>query len=382
MKIYHLFSGHSLHIVPRIMNLFIAYQYETQTALEDHRFVVYSDTDDNERLQYKNAGAPAEQLIFLNHSLSGLSRFLWSLDSDSMLILHGVFDPGIWGALLTRPTFWKRIAWVMWGGDVYGLRAPKNRSLSLRFVYCEIRGMFLRPLKKIIIRRLGAIAALVPGDFDVLQAYCGKLDNYVRAFYSNFSLDPSTPTPADVKQPGEEVRVCLGNSATQSNRHIEALEWLGRYKSENMVVICPLTYGRPPEYRDTVVTAGKALLGENFRPLLDMLPKDEYSNLLKSADVLISNHNRQQGLFALYTMLFSGKKCFVRSDVSTYKMLRDFGIQVFPTEGIPAMSFTDFSRPLDIQTFQRNRELCQQNLSKKASLESWRQVFVRFREAD
>jgi len=58
----------------------------------------------------------------------------------------------------------------MWGADIHG-----NDSW---------RGRLYRSIKHLVIPRLGAVSALVPGDFNDLQRLIGPCPNYVRAFYA------------------------------------------------------------------------------------------------------------------------------------------------------------------------------------------------------
>jgi len=378
VKFYHLFHGENAHLVPGLVRSFLANHEQMQTNAEEHCFVLFGALTAKQRAIYDNLGPSAKHLVYLEARRTNLVRLLWNLRRSDMLILHGIFFSGIWTALLLRPARWHRTVWVMWGWDVYGLCAREDRLPFPRGVYRKVRGALKMLLRRFIIRRFGAIAALVPGDFDVLQSCCGELDNYVRVFYSDLSVESSTPLPGG-KRAGDELRIIVGNSATASNCHLAVLEWLSRYKHENITVICPLTYGNPA-YRDAVVDAGKKLLGDKFRALLEMLPVDQYADLLRSADILVFNHNRQQGLFALYTMLFQGKKCFVPSDISVHAMLQEFGIRVFPTEEIPSMSFADFSSPLGREVIENNLLRCQRHLSREASIEAWRQLFARFRK--
>lgn len=379
MRIYHLFPVGCPHLVPHIARSFASGHERMGTELVDHYFVISGASAEERRTVYGDLGVPPEQLVFLEPKRESFARLFASIERHAMLVLHGVFEGDIWAALALRPWLWRRTAWVMWGGDVHGLPRPFKRPTSPREFYRVVRSAIFMFVRRHVIRRLGAVAALAPGDFDVLQSHCGKLRNYRRAFYSDFAADQSHS--AIVNRGGTvEVGICLGNSAWPSNGHLEALEWLSRFKEESIIVYCPLNYG-DFNYREKVLEAGRRLLGEKFRPLLEFLDRDKYAELLRSLDILVFNHNRQQGLFALYTMLLAGKKCFIRSDVSVYAMLRHFGIHAVPTESLAWLPFADFSRPLVAELVEDNRRQFQTHLSSAAAADAWKELFASFRYA-
>jgi hypothetical protein len=238
-----------------------------------------------------------------------------------------------------------------------------------------------RLAQEVVIPRLGAICALAPGDFDIVKELFGPCSNYLRAFYSSFRTE-DTPDVADAcltRVPGP-VRILLGNSGAQSNEHVEVLEWLARYGSDAVQVICPLSYGTNDAYANEVIDAGRKLLGERFRPITKMLPLDEYCRLLDTIDILVFNHRRQQGLFNVYYMISHGKVAYIRHDSTTFPMLKEFGIEVRDTCLIPGLSFSEFAEPYEPEMVERNVAQFNRHLSIDASVSSWRDLLRFFRE--
>ena len=169
-------------------------------------------------------------MVFIRRGFANLVRLFWSLDRRSFLIFHSIFWFGIWVALFCCPVIWRRCVWVIWGGDVYCFRVSWERWTTPGGVFRDFRRIVYRQLRKTIVRRFGVVGTLAPGDFDVLQTYCGKLDNYRRLFYGEeYPVFSATPAPGDSRE-RDRVRVCLGNSATDTNCHLEALQWLSRFR--------------------------------------------------------------------------------------------------------------------------------------------------------
>lgn len=72
------------------------------------------------------------------------------------------------------------------------------------------------------------------------------------------------------------------------------------------------------------------------------MPPAEYSKILQEIDVAIMNHKRQQGLGNLISILWLGKKVFVRSDTTSYSYFKSENIAVWDTLDIPNLTYSDF----------------------------------------
>ena len=60
--------------------------------------------------------------------------------------------------------------------------------------------------------------------------------------------------------------ILLGNSATPENNHVDIIDLLVENSSENVKIICPLSYGNK-EYAATISKYGREHLGDRFVPL-------------------------------------------------------------------------------------------------------------------
>lgn len=360
-----------------IARRFFVYKNELDAKADEQSFVVCGKGNEEELQPFLNVGIPRERLVSIEARPRQYRRFFQTVDANDLVVFHGILDLNLWAAMIWRPKLWGRFVWVMWGGDVHGLLLRNKFPFSPRGLIRRMRHRLCLTINRLIIPRIGAVGALVPGDFDVLQSYCGKLNNYARLFYSDFVVEEHMASPSP-QYPERSLRIVLGNSSSESNNHFEAIEWLSRFKNENITIFCPLSYG-DLSYRTSVIEAGKAVFGEKFQPILDFMDREKYAAFLASMDILVFNHYRQQGLYVLHKMLLSGKKCFVHSLATTFAMLQDFKILVYPTENISAMSFSDFWRPLTSQEIADNLRQYQKHLSKDASLATWKSLFARFR---
>lgn len=68
---------------------------------------------------------------------------------------------------------------------------------------------------------------------------------------------------------------------------------------------------------------------------------------------------------------------FLRSDTTTFGMLRDLKFHVFATESIPSLTMEQFAA-MELSQRQRNVELAQQHLSIEYAADCWNALLERF----
>lgn len=262
--------------------------------------------------------------------------------------------------------FSSKLVWVYWGGDIYAFK-EKDKN---------IKGWFYELCRRIIIKNLKNISGFLREDFEVIKkVYRAKAD-YTQIIYPipvDFSmlekaLMESQPTNNTVKT------ILAGNSADPSNNHIELFKLLEGFKAENIEIICPLSYGPDKAYTAKVIGEGERIFGEKFKPLTQFLDKTEYSKILLQVDVAIMNHQRQQGLGNLSSILWLGKKVFVRSDTTSFSYFKSAGITVFDTLNIKNLSYESFIaiNPYDAI---KNKTVVLNVFSDKHYIELWSNLF-------
>ncbi|NVO08369.1 MAG: TDP-N-acetylfucosamine:lipid II N-acetylfucosaminyltransferase [Bacteroidales bacterium] len=257
----------------------------------------------------------------------------------------------------------KKLVWIFWGGDIY-IYNEKNNNLKTRFY--EL-------CRKIIIRRLGNIAGFLTEDFNLIKKIYKTDAAYTKTIYP-LPINFTELSQGENVSKGKTIKILAGNSADPSNNHFELLHILERFKDEDIQVICPLSYGRDAAYSLRVNDEGFRVLGEKFKPLLHLLPPTEYSKILQEVDIAIMNHQRQQGLGNLISILWLGKKVFVRSDTTTFSYFKSEGIAVWDTLDIKNQSFESFilMNPNDAI---KNKTLVLNVFSEHHYIELWSNVF-------
>lgn len=132
---------------------------------------------------------------------------------------------------------------------------------------------------------------------------------------------------------GHGQNILLGNSASETNNHLEMFGILSKHDLKSRKVIVPLSYGNS-EYRLNIIDAGKRVLRDAFVPLVDYMPLNEYSSIMASCSVVIMNHLRQQALGNIGTALYQGAHVFLDPSNPAYQFFKEKKAVVHSTQNL------------------------------------------------
>ncbi|HCT29441.1 MAG TPA: hypothetical protein DIW31_01610 [Bacteroidales bacterium] len=259
--------------------------------------------------------------------------------------------------------FSKKLVWIFWGGDIYIYR-EKNKNLKTRFY---------EKCRKIIIRRLKNIGGFLTEDYELIKEIYNTNAVYTKVIYP-IPVDFSALSTNNIPKEGKTIHILVGNSADPSNNHFELLNQLSIFKDEDIQLICPLSYGHYNDYLLKVKEEGFRIFGDKFKPLLELLSTYDYGKILESVDIAVMNHQRQQGLGNLLSVLSLGKKVFVRSDTTSFNFFKAENITIWDTLEIKNLSFESFvaQNPDDAI---RNKNLVLSAFSEQRYKELWNNIF-------
>jgi hypothetical protein len=134
-------------------------------------------------------------------------------------------------------------------------------------------------------------------------------------------------------------------------------------------VYSPLSYGKN-RYSDTVEKSGRAIFGNDFYPVRDFMPYNEYLDFLYRKDVAVFNHKRQQALGNIVNLLGMGKIVFLRKDIATWDYMGELGLKVFDVYDISKIE-TILETDISDNVFIIKKEFCLSNLVRQ-----WKSIFV------
>lgn len=275
------------------------------------------------------------------------------------IIIHGLFNRNLVLMLFFQPWLLKKCYWVIWGGDLY--RYKRERK--------GFKSHLLEFMRKYVIKNMGGLITHIKGDYELAQEWYGAKGKYYYSFMYPSNLYKEYDMPKNKSD--NKIYIQIGNSADPSNNHTEMIMKLSKYKDKDIKIICPLSYGNV-EYREEIIKLGKDILGDKFIPLVDFMPFEEYLKILARIDVAIFNHERQQAMGNITTLLGLGKKVYIRDDITTWTFCEEHGLKVYSSNG----DFGDLFKEMAEKDKEMNINNVKEKFSEEKLKKDWDNIFV------
>lgn len=284
------------------------------------------------------------------------------IEKSAQIIVHCLYTIELTDFLFQNYHLLNKVNWKLWGGDLYlyrqvcsGYNSEENEAKRMS-----------------IIKNIAYITSPVEEEFKhAIDVYKGDA-KYKFAFY---------PLPKDfceyrlAKNQGKNttINILVGNSGYPTNNHLQAFSYLSKFRNEQIKIYCPLSYG-DKDYSKKVCVNGRKIFDDKFVPLLNFIQFDQYVNLMNTMDLAVMNHNRQQGLGTILTLLYLGKKVYMQPHITTYKCLKRFGVAIYDIDEIEKSDLSN------LKTFSRvcgkiNYEIIGDIYSKDNCINSWQAIF-------
>jgi len=154
--------------------------------------------------------------------------------------------------------------------------------------------------------------------------------------------------------PGPDI--LLGNSATYTNNHIDALDFLRKLDIGARRVVLPLSYPTGAifqKYAQQVEDRARQLFGNNVHSLRVWMPIEEYNRTIASCGTIIMNHIRGQAMGNICAGLYKGAKIYLRSTNPYFGHLKDNGAEIFALDSPGKIE--NFFNPLPELSQSKNR---------------------------
>lgn len=233
------------------------------------------------------------------------------------------------------------IVWWIYGGDLYNyflekrgyqLYAPQTKKYLKR----DSEGSFDLKLKKIIhdkiymdymdkkiIERIvGIIPCLYP-DYEQACLWLKKEFDLVEIIQRkpiNFPLAK-----------GNDILV--GNSASMTNNHLYALDYMKKLDLGNSKIVLPLSYNIQSEaYRKGVMGEFRTSFGDNVEFMLNLIDKNAYRQHFQRYKMAIFPSWRQEALGNIHCCLQQGIRVVLSEHNPCYKYYKDLGFKVCALE--------------------------------------------------
>lgn len=251
--------------------------------------------------------------------LSSVVRYCKSENVQGVYI-HGLFFD--WQkAILNEVGGVRKVAWVIWGGDIYRYHEPTDEMLKL-------------------VEKVACIATVTSDDYKVYERLFGQKKHFDFAYRFPFDeLDKSLPVQ-------KQKIIVVGNSGDVGNNHAEILDALSAKKDINDYrIIVPCSYNAPDGYASKLqqYALSKGFSKNRLEILTDFMSKEDYFDLIASAELLVTAHDRSQAGATINAAVYFGTKVVLKKTIlyreshmqnPMWSRLSDMSIQ--------CVEFTDF----------------------------------------
>lgn len=329
--------------------------YDNDIDLSEHKLYHYGKKKDH-----------FEKLGLDTHFLSswfnpiGHGALLKDMKKADKIIVHSLASPFLLMYLFMFRKLNKKVYWMVWGKDLYIYHNSPKKNIFL-----NIYEFFRKP----VIKNIGYIVTAFEEDFDkAKQWYDVKGKNIIcHMFYPN-SVDYSN---MDIKSSvKDKYTVLLGNSGSKTNKHLGGINKLKKVRQKVEKVYIPLSYGGSKKYALKVKDYGEKVFGEKCKPLMDFMPFEEYMKMIDSVDIAFFNHNRQEAVGNMYSMILKGKSVYLNKEATTYQFLKRVGICVGEVSEIGQAEEMVFHE----ETLKKNQEILLNYINKENAIKEWKDI--------
>lgn len=351
---------------------------------------------ENEYILIKNI--PFQHRIYLKEKEKIQEMSRWNVkkricrnDYADVIILHSLFSLPLDLFEHIHPK--TKVVWLAWGYDLYhgkyGME-PLIKIVSLYGPYTKeyVEAQDYQPKLPVLVKnriREFISKVLWPANDSILNKALQRIDyfggypgeynlieqnGYLRAENIDYSypLISNLYSKDNIENISEGLsgNILVGNSATETNNHIDVFVRIEKIVPPNKKIIVPLSYGSHT-YREYVISKGCDAFAEQFQPLVNFMPLTEYQLLLQSCSVAIFGHERQQAVGNVIMSLWNGAKVFLSKNSLVYKYLRSQGLIVYSIQN--DLSKEAICTFLSREEILSNRKIVSNNFSNEAVLE-------------
>ncbi len=314
---------------------------ENNFKANEHLFIIIGGlSEEKHPIEKKENIVIFDSILEKTKNIFKLSQLLKPyLTEASHVIIHSLFIGNIVNFFFLNKCYLKKCSWVIWGGDLYDYQ-NKNKTLLNKFFIFR---------KKVIIKKMHGLITYVKGDYELAKKWYGAKGKYYECIIYPSNIYNKYPVE---ESKHDTINIQIGNSADQTNNHLEVFSKLDLYKNENIRLIVPLSYG-DQDYAKKIIEIGKEQFGDKFVPLTNFMPFTEYLKLLSEVDIAIFNHNRQQAMGNIITLIGLGKKVYMKSTITPWQMLKEKEIIVYDVDDFNLKKINDAEKEKNINHVKR-----------------------------
>lgn len=336
------------------------------------QFSVFSNTSEFVLVNYNDIPVKCvKQLDKVRVLIYGSNEYislLNGLDRYTTIISHGLFDRWQHEIILATPKSVK-IAWMFWGGEVYGLAQCRMQFLSTssKFLFkCKEFAYWIKRKKEDNTESMIPMSVFKRINFCLTddKEECNFANRVLgismcHLWYNYYNIEETIGILKDENISGKNI--LLGNASTFEANHLMMYRILSKMDLLNRKVIVPLSYG-DSWLRPRLLELGRRILGKNFQPLTAFLPLHEYNSILQSCSVVIMPHYRPHAVGNILTSLWLGAKVFISIHNISFPYFQHLGLHIYSIEY--DMTEESIRVPLSKEEILQNRSVLQNQYSR------------------
>lgn len=302
------------------------------------------------------------------------SNFIDSIKNYDLVVLHSLNHFNL--EVVSRSDMSVNFLWIGFGFDYYDLVYPKKSDLLQPMTRAIIEKMAPNILqisnnilvklaknirdwrrtivKKEIISKIKWFSPVLESEYLLIKDKFKGNRDFPEYIDWNYEVVADLASSNLKTVSSKSGNILVGNSACPNNNHIDAFNLLNDLKlRDDLKIIVPLSYG-DSRYTTLVKNEGKKIFGNNFQPILDYMPLNEYNKMISSCSVVIMNHNRQQAGGNIAAGLIQGSKLFVNKKNGFYSYYKKLGVELYDIQDLNQINFESI---FSIKSVEKNRAI-------------------------
>lgn len=202
-----------------------------------------------------------------------------------------------------------------------------NSSLKLiknKFKKYIFSNTYSRRLIKKSLRKINIFCPVLENEGELVSDMLGEDCRIMKWNYGNTLMHYSSIQTLSIN----EKRILLGNSASATNNHFDAINILKDHLPKAYEIYCPLSYG-DASYASSVIDYAETELKCKFMPLQKFLPLSQYNAIIESCGHVVMNHVRQQAVANIIIAFLSGANVYLNPESTLYFWLKKKNLHFF-----------------------------------------------------
>jgi hypothetical protein len=221
-----------------------------------------------------------------------------------------------------------------------------------------------------LLKKISSISTVVPNEVSFIQKIINHNLPYIPLKYGDLSSLIKTYKDQTCNDEG----FFIGNSATTTSNHIEALKLIKKKVPNPTNIYIPISYG-DIKYGNYLKEAAKEVVKTNLIFLEEFIDIRSYNEILLRCGNVIMNHYRQQAMGNIILAIHNGARVFLNKKNPIYSFLKSSGMIIFDIQ-------TDLDKIDTLPTFtelaKHNRPILENIYSRDKVLEETRHFIEHF----